>query len=39
MTEQAVISNPIINTPFAEPQRHFFFGEEGITSRIIESRR
>jgi type III restriction enzyme len=39
MPNSVVIDNPIINTPFAEPQRHFFFGEEGITNRIIESRR
>ncbi|RJP32398.1 MAG: restriction endonuclease subunit R [Candidatus Omnitrophota bacterium] len=37
--KQVVIENPIINSPFAEPQRHFKFDEEGITNEIIESRR
>jgi type III restriction enzyme len=34
-----VIENPIINSPFAEPMRHFYFGETGITDKIVESRR
>lgn len=34
-----VIENPVINSPFAEPTRHFRFGEEGITNDIIEARR
>ena len=36
---QVVIENPIINSPFAEPTRHFRFDEEGITNEIIEARR
>jgi len=36
---QVVIDNPILNSAFAEPSRHFRFGEEGITSEIIEKRR
>lgn len=36
---QVVIENPIINTPFAEPTRHFHFTEEGITDQIDEGRR
>lgn len=34
-----VIENPIINSPFAEPRRHFKFSDEGITKQIIEERR
>ncbi|HEY2839301.1 MAG TPA: DEAD/DEAH box helicase family protein, partial [Pirellulales bacterium] len=34
-----VIENPILNSPFAEPARHFRFGEEGITDEIVEARR
>jgi len=36
---QVVIENPIINSPFDEPQRHFRFTEEGITNEIVEARR
>jgi type III restriction enzyme len=34
-----VIDNPIINSPFDEPTRHFRFGEEGITNEVVEERR
>lgn len=34
-----VIENPILNSPFVEPQRHFRFGDEGITNEIIPARR
>src|SRR5579863_10506828 len=34
-----VIENPIINSPFEEPTRHFYFGETGITDKTVESRR
>ena len=34
-----VIENPILNSPFREPSRHFRFGDEGITSEIVEERR
>jgi len=34
-----IIENPILNTPFAEPTRHFRFSDEGITSEVVESRR
>jgi len=37
--KQVVIENPIINSPFSEPERHFRFDDEGITSDIVESRR
>jgi type III restriction enzyme len=36
---QVVIENPILNSPFQEPTRHFRFGEEGITNETVESRR
>ncbi|MGE3795498.1 MAG: BPTD_3080 family restriction endonuclease [Dehalococcoidia bacterium] len=35
----AIIDNPILNTPFAEPTRHFRFGDEGITGEIVQGRR
>ncbi len=34
-----VIDNPILNSAFAEPTRHFQFGEEGITNEVVERRR
>jgi len=34
-----VIENPIINSPFDEPQRHFRFDDEGITDQIVDGRR
>ena len=34
-----MIANPIINSPFEEPRRHFRFDDEGITNQIIEERR
>lgn len=36
---EALITNPIINSPFVEPQRHFRFDESGITNDLVESRR
>src|SRR2546421_479553 len=39
MAQNAVIVNPIINSPFAEPQRHFKFDDNGITNEIEEQRR
>ena len=36
---QVVIENPIINSPFDEPTRHFKFTDEGITSEIEDGRR
>ena len=35
----SVIENPIINSPFAEPDRHFRFNDGGITNEIVSSRR
>ncbi len=34
--KQVVIENPVINSPYDEPKRHFKFTEEGITDEIIE---
>jgi len=34
-----VIENPILNSPFDEPTRHFKFGDEGITNEVVEERR
>jgi type III restriction enzyme len=34
-----LIENPILNSPIAEPNRHFAFGDEGITSEVVEERR
>jgi type III restriction enzyme len=34
-----VISNPILNSPFSEPERHFEFNDEGITDQIANGRR
>ena len=34
-----LIENPILNSPYREPARHFRFGDEGITNEIVESRR
>ena len=36
---QVVIENPIINSPFDEPTRHFRFTDEGITNEIVTGRR
>ncbi len=37
--KQVIIENPILNSPYREPNRHFKFTEEGITNEIIEERR
>lgn len=36
---QVVIENPIINSPFEEPTRHFKFDDEGITNVLVDGRR
>jgi len=36
---QVIIENPVINSPFIEPERHFRFTDEGITNEIVQSRR
>jgi len=37
--KQVVMENPVNNSPFEEPKRHFLFSEEGITNEILEARR
>ncbi len=37
--KQVVIENPILNSPFEKPERHFKFSDEGITDEIVEARR
>ena len=34
-----VIENPILNSPFAEPTRHFRFSDDGITDEVADGRR
>jgi type III restriction enzyme len=34
-----VIDNPILNSPFSEPTRHFRFSEDGITDQAVDGRR
>ena len=36
---QVIIENPILNSPFAEPPRHFKFTDDGITNEVVEGRR
>ena len=36
---QVVIENPVINSPFAEPNRYFRFDDDGITDEIAQGRR
>ncbi|MGD8453673.1 MAG: DEAD/DEAH box helicase family protein [Phycisphaerae bacterium] len=36
---QVVIENPVLNSPFAEPGRHFRFDDEGITNVVVGERR
>jgi type III restriction enzyme len=35
----AVITNPVINSPFHMPERHFVFSDEGITDQLANGRR
>jgi type III restriction enzyme len=39
MPRVAIIENPIINSPFEEPRRHFKFNDDGITDEIVDARR
>ena len=34
-----IIENPILNSYFREPDRHWRFTDEGITNEIVETRR
>jgi type III restriction enzyme len=36
---QVVIENPILNSPYDEPSRHFKFSDEGITNEVVGGRR
>ena len=36
---QVVIENPILNSPYDEPTRHFRFDDDGITGEVVEGRR
>ncbi|MBN2315823.1 MAG: DEAD/DEAH box helicase family protein [Sedimentisphaerales bacterium] len=38
-SKQVVIENPVLNSPFEEPTRHWRFTDEGITDEIEEKRR
>lgn len=35
----AIIENPIINSPYEEPRHHFKFEREGITNALVEGKR
>jgi type III restriction enzyme len=37
--KQVVIENPVLNSAFTEPRRHYRFTDEGITDEKVESRR
>jgi type III restriction enzyme len=39
MAKSVIIKNPIINSPFEEPCRHYRFDDEGITDEIANQRR
>jgi type III restriction enzyme len=36
---RGLIQNPILNSPFVEPSRHFAFTDQGITDTIVDGRR
>lgn len=38
-SRQVVIENPVLNSPFEEPERHWRFTDEGITDEVEEKRR
>lgn len=31
-----IIENPILNSAFSEPNRHFRFADDGITNEVVE---
>lgn len=37
--KQVVIDNPVLNSPYVEPSRHFKFDDDGITDKIVAQRR
>jgi type III restriction enzyme len=36
---QVIIENPVLNSAFARPERHFKFTDDGITDEIVEAQR
>ncbi|MCL4490244.1 MAG: DEAD/DEAH box helicase family protein [Chloroflexi bacterium] len=36
---QVLIENPVLNSPYEEPKKHFKFSDEGITDEIVDARR
>lgn len=34
-----IIENPVLNSAYTEPTRHFKFTEQGITDEIVKGRR
>jgi len=39
LADVVVIENPILNSPYMEPKRHFKFTDDGITDEVVEERR
>ncbi len=39
MADLVVIENPILNSPYDEPKRHFKFTDDGITDEVVDERR
>jgi len=39
MAVDRIIENPIINSPYREPDKYFKFDDEGITNEIVQGRR
>jgi len=39
LAEVVVIENPILNSPYVEPKRHFRFTDDGITDEVVDERR
>lgn len=39
MPQTVTIENPILDSPYEEPRKHFAFGQFVITSEVVETRR
>jgi len=39
LADVVVIENPILNSPYEAPKRHFKFTDEGITDEVVDERR
>jgi len=39
MARQVIIENPVLNSPYEEPKRHWKFTDDGITNEVVEARR